>query len=510
MKKFLSKPATILVLWSCFSMYVIVDANNNDNYTTCTPIKPLAVKYLASKTVYEDARKLREQMDQTRAFWSLGLSKTKRSSLERLDKNLRQKEGCTPKMFYFIGRHSARFPSEQDIIDYSGDVAKLVEAIQTKSRCPEQVEAYINWRSQMQPEHDNLITGLGAREERDIARRFKHLYPEFFNVNSSLVEIGVTPAIRTAQTAFEFMQEVDGFVLPDYRGDDEAQKLLRNPSFNYTEYDQPDVRRYHSFRHIIANHQAPFLDFHKQCLAFSGKKGKRDKYLELIKDPELKQTMANKIEQKLGLDKNTISCATVYSIYSICKYENAMQIPSIWCDLFDERDIEILEYIADASSYKKFAYGPMAKSKQAYPAIVDLMGAVKRTIKDQDDKLAKSYFHFTHATPLYKLLASFELFRDDESYSEAAITRFHEKLQIPRNRKWRTSALCPFSANLAFTVYQCQKSSKQQVKHKIVASVTERPVKLGGCKDIACDAELFLQNYASMQNYDMAKICGSD
>uniref|UniRef100_A0A6G1S819 Multiple inositol polyphosphate phosphatase 1 n=1 Tax=Aceria tosichella TaxID=561515 RepID=A0A6G1S819_9ACAR len=483
---------------------------DDDDEDKCRRLE--APRLFGTKTLYADARKALRRLDHEdhlpKPFDD--------DSLEHEHKDL-LKDGCSPVGFYFMGRHSARFPDGEDIEQYNKDLLALIDkmknAPQVRGGCRKRRQEFLDWRPVMEAKQDNLITELGGQEEREIARRFKHLYPEFFDATKTDIKIGVTKKLRTAQTGSEFLKEVDGLNL-----DESCKATPSNDPFQ-RDYNVDKVLEAACYKYLTKNHEASFLDFHKQCEQISGEEKIKDPLIERVKAPKLKERMLERVTRKLGLlddnsnkDRNEseapppVSFEMLDSIWNMCKFETAMRNESIWCSLFGKKDIQMLEYIEDVNTYIKSAYGPKANARQSCPVVGNLVESFQEIIRMYEDgqqqHRKRAYFYFSHADPIKKLLAAFGMFKDDESFSPKQIEKFESDLKMPKKRHWRSSLISPFSANLAFVLYRCPR------KFKVLASVTEQPVKLGGCKDTDCNIQRFMDTYSNMRDdCNLNEIC---
>lgn len=467
----------------------------------CKKLKNLDYELYGTKTNYDTARRyLNKKNDLPDDFDDDSLEKEHKGLLE---------DSCTPTVFYFIGRHSARFPDGEDIDLYNKHLTELKDKLKGQDfikRCPEKFDQFLNWTTKMQNKQDNLITETGARQQREIAKRFKTLYPEFFSTQKSDVKIGVTSKIRTAQTGAEFLRELDNFVFPNCDG-----KSLPTNDIERPDYNLDLILKNQCYQGLMEKHALPYLEFHRECEKISGKDKTKDPRVELANDPKIYKEIGQRVAKRLGLPKEQESIVNkdmLESIFDTCKFENVYRNKSVWCSLFEKKDVEALEYIADVESYIKNAYGPRANSRQACPLIKDLVENFHEGTKltGRPDEKKRSFFYFSHAGPMKKLLGAFGIFQDSDSYSEKRIREFASELKIDKDREWRSSLIVPFSGNMAFVLYRCQKPGKP-VKHKILATVTERPVKLGGCKETVCDEARFFAAYDGMRDCNLNKIC---
>lgn len=464
-------------------------------------LEDLKYELFATKTTYDDAREFLRKTDDD------DLPKSFDEDLLASEHFNMIKDKCFPQVLYFIGRHSARFPDAEDIEKYNKDLSELIDKLgKAPSKCRPRVAKLLEWKSKMVAKQDNLITDLGGREERDIARRFKRVYPQFFNVSEADIQIGVTDRLRTAQTGAEFLREVEGLLIPNC-----DERSTPTNDVDQKAYDVDKILAAACYRYMKDKFQKPFLDFHKECERIKGEGKVKDPRIDRVKNPNLRKRIADRVARKLGLDNSgknpPVTPEVLESIFNMCRFENALKQDSVWCDVFDQRDVEALEYIEDVNSYIKSAYGPKSNPRQSCPLVKDLLDAIEEGTQLNSTRRKKSYFYFSHADPMKKLLATFEMFKDDDSFSEKRITEFERNLEVPKKRNWRTSVITPFSANLAFVLYKCYRAENNASKFKILATVTERPVKLGGCKDTDCNMQHFLEKYESMRTCDLNKVC---
>lgn len=479
-----------------FVSLFIISANA---YQQSCPLKskPLTYELHGTKTIYEDALKALDSKKELKGSFD-------EDTLEDEHHELTD-DGCEPVVFYFVGRHSARFPDREDIIEQNNllkDIQAKLSFVNKNAACPTAYTPFLEWKTQMLPDQDNLITELGANEEESIGRRFKKLYPKFFDANTADITVGVTKKIRTAQTAAEFMRVVDGWKL---------SYVCKNiPTNNATEsgYNLNEILRNQCYETLMRDNALPMLWFHDQCEVISGKVPKNP-LSSAIKKPEVLRPIVNKVESKLQLPRGSLADKAMDAIYNTCKFENAISNYSIWCDLLDKEDVEAYEYTEDVKSYLNDAYGENANTKQACPIISDLISKFKdgSTMSGINGEKKKSYFHFSHAGAMKKFIAAFGVFEDKKSYSEDQITEFMRTLKAPSNRRYRSSLLVPFSANMAFILYRCNKPKKNEIKYKMLTVVTEHPVKLKGCGSTDCNFDKFMKEFSFMEKCDLKEIC---
>jgi hypothetical protein len=72
------------------------------------------------------------------------------------------------------------------------------------------------------------------------------------------------------------------------------------------------------------------------------------------------------------------------------------------------------------------------------------------------------------------------------------------------NRKWRTSVISPFAANVVFSLYQCPSNT-----WKIRTLVNEVEMQLPGCDSTYCPLEQFLAQYNTPLQCPYCTMCYS-
>lgn len=481
----------------CILLLRTIGAVDPDN----TGFKPSYHRLLGSKTLYCDARQF------------VDLLRGRPNSFD--DDSLEGRHfkllsaNCEPIVFFFFSRHSARFPEGNDADVYNKHMIQIQDALRqhvNTSSSPDKVAELLNWKPKMQLEHESLITHAGSLEQQDIARRFKKLYPEFFNAKRSDVRLGVTTYLRTAQTAVEFLKEVDDLDL----GPDCANSFPIH-DLDHQQYSSDGLRSHPCYEELMSKYVKRELSFDEECKAISGIKKFKYPLVERARNPKVVQGIIDNISSRLGFTKlnSPIDIVILNDMYDNCRFETALLEDSIWCKLFTEDELKVLEYIEDVNTYIKGAYGHEARPKQSCPVVKDLLETFLSATEEIGDAGPKkrSVFYFSHATPMKKMLAAFGLFEDSESFSEAAISEFERHLKVPENRNWRISGICPFSANMAFILYRCQVPGTDLVEHKVLSTVTEQPVHLSGCKETVCDSRTFFTQYDSFRDCDLKKIC---
>ncbi|WAQ96753.1 MINP1-like protein [Mya arenaria] len=213
--------------------------------------------------------------------------------------------------------------------------------------------------------------------------------------------------------------------------------------------------------------------------------------------------------------------ADVYTLYELCAYDQyTLEPPSppFWCRLLSNGDREILEYGQDLEKWLESMYGDPLTSRVACPLVRHMLGNLKAAMNTSWDysnitqeQANRGYtaanFLFGHSETVAQLMATLGLYKDNTPL----LATNREAL---RDRKFKSSKLLPFSANLAFVLYACKagpNDDNPDNKFLVKMFVNEEVVRIPGCNADACPLDTMLQQYANITNScDIEKICDDD
>ena len=168
--------------------------------------------------------------------------------------------------------------------------------------------------------------------------------------------------------------------------------------------------------------------------------------------------MAARLQNVTGLPR--VSARDVGLFWEVCAYEQALfRVSDRFCTLFSEHDNEMLSYWSDLSFYYRRGYGnnlthllPVAMADEMHSFF---FGAQPRP---------RALLRFAHAETVMPLFVFLGLFRDAQPFTAATPER------VWRQRRWNTSRICPFEANVALHRTVCSGADT------VVIQVNERTV----------------------------------
>ncbi|EFX64111.1 hypothetical protein DAPPUDRAFT_327766 [Daphnia pulex] len=152
---------------------------------------------------------------------------------------------------------------------------------------------------------------------------------------------------------------------------------------------------------------------------------------------------------------------------------------SPWWAVFNEDDLQILEYREDLEYFYEDGYGYQINYEQACAPLK------KNIFENFSVSQPKGFFYFTHSGTILKVLARIGLYKDK-------VRPTHSNRLEQMNRAWRTSRIDPFASNIAFVLFKCADD------YRVTAFIQERPVRLPGCSDDFCHFREFVDQYGSL------------
>lgn len=252
------------------------------------------------------------------------------------------------------------------------------------------------------------------------------------------------------------------------------------------------------------------LRHYKKCdkwLKEVKKDSKKEKEKFLNEGPEMAKLIKS-VTVRLGLTR-TLTLGEIQLIYALCQFHTAIVRPvrqptSVWCQMFSDEELQILEYADDLTIYWKDGYGYSLSLQLACPVLQDIISQF-RVVATSDggnsgkDKWPIGLFHFTHSGLLMKLFAALGLFRDE-------VPQLSGNYANQTNRKWRTSYIDPFASNLQLVLFSC--SAEKGTVLQVAAYVQQQEVLLPNCTSFLCPLERFMDNYMHyMDICDLQKLC---
>ncbi|CAH0728800.1 unnamed protein product, partial [Brenthis ino] len=356
--------------------------------------------------------------------------------------------GCEPVSIWGMYRHGIRKPSA-----YYSNMMKDAIAIRNhvvssykkgrSSLCAQDIENLRNWEfneSFFNGKQD--ITEEGREEMIGLSKRLKEAFPDLLNSlqNGSYT---LRPArglwIENSATHFAKGFGNNNFVIEKAKTDSD----IMNPYATCGSYQQnvqihqnnhPEVNKYLSTSDYLAT--------------------------------------KDRVQRRSGIDY-ILSDKNITALYNLCRstwpaIDNKV---SPWCALFTKDDLEVLEYIQDLKHYYKDGYGTPVNEIFGRVPLANLLQSFDDVKKGKGKKMIA---YFTHATMLAQIYTALGLFKDNQPLTGA---------NRDRERKWRTSKITAFSANLIAVLNRCVMDGSED--YNVVFYLNEEPMR-SICEEGVC------------------------
>lgn len=156
--------------------------------------------------------------------------------------------------------------------------------------------------------------------------------------------------------------------------------------------------------------------------------------------------------------------------------------------------VKVLEYSEDQQFYFRTSYGWEGSSRAACFSMKDML----HNLESNDSPKLVAYFGHIFVFNLH--LTAMGAFKDAEPLAS-------DNFDKMANRKFRTSEIVPFSANLAAVKYNCP---NDDVPVKVKFFLNQKTLELDGCVDGLCKLRDVMERYAAFNQADCSAIYCSD
>jgi len=197
--------------------------------------------------------------------------------------------------------------------------------------------------------------------------------------------------------------------------------------------------------------------------------------------------IAKRLSNQIAGNDDFVTEKEVGTYFDLCGFEFAIQNErGKFCSLFTKEDFLISEISADLGATYSKGYGWDFSYKMACPLLEDIVDRFKFVVNGTDT-ITSAYLRFAHAETVLPLLCILGLYKDDFEL------HWDTDRKLLDNRKYRTSHICPFSANVVFILHKCGSKHLVEVLHN------EGQVKFEKCGNKAfCPFEEFVAMFADV------------
>lgn len=393
---------------------------------------------------------------------------------------------CKAMHVNMVVRHGARYPTLKNL----NKIKVLHEKIM-KSKDPGKFPQLHNWAFRYNLTLEAELVSGGIAEQNDLGNRVGTRFHHLFDTNAQYVRFVSSRKSRAKDSAKYF-----------YNGLLDVIKKI--PSFE-NEINNHTMRFYdgcYNYETQVEDNVTHFKQFH-----------------DFSKTPEF-INIAKALRNKLGIEFS-LTEDDVYQIYELCAYEAYIYGETMWCDLLTDAERQVLEYGQDLEKYYESSYGQLINSEMACPLIRDMFQTMDAAINsgwdyDNPRSLANTTylsgkFQFGHAETLVPLMTALGLYKPSQPM---LATNFQSMV----GRTFRTSNIVPYSANLAFVVYACEKlgtletqgSTSGNQEFVVKLFVNEKETNIPACDGWLCYYDKVRQQYADyIEKCNIKEVCGT-
>eukprot|EP00794_Sanderia_malayensis_P000273 gene274-897_t len=363
----------------------------------------------------------------------------------------------------FLFRHGTRFPGKKDIRSFKALEKTINEAMKTSTGISQKVKVKFPWKNPFEMAGEKQLSETGDDELYDIGRRYAMKYPAIlakpFAAESFTFQS--TCKSRCSQSAF-------AFAMAYFKGKGHLTHL-RQAFINIA-----DSAIFQPVPILNKDCDDDFvLRFYDNCPKYV--KEIEDNSSTLLQMDEFSKgthvsSVLQLVRERLGLNKSTeIDFKTVFAMYKSCAFAISIlgkTLSSGWCTVFDSASFQVMEYVMDLKTY--YESGPF------YPLTSSIScELVKDIIDTLSDNLKLGVFRFAHSSTLLPLFTEMGFVNKTEPL------RADNFMQM-KHRVFRSGAIAPFAANIAFVKYNC---NGNPVTSYVKIFINEKPASMKFCKD---------------------------
>ncbi|XP_063240305.1 multiple inositol polyphosphate phosphatase 1-like [Bacillus rossius redtenbacheri] len=358
---------------------------------------------------------------------------------------------CQPAQVWMLSRHGTRYPKRPEIQNLT-DVAQLRDQILRNAQesggrhlCWEDLEALRRWNFTVRMDQESLLTLQGRDDMKFLAMRFKTRYPGLLErpYSVGMYEFRYTVKERTKQSAEVF-----------------SRAMFGHSSIHFMEPTENDtlLRPYHvcdTWRKQVDENPETYKEMH------------------LFEEGPEMQNLIQNVSSRLGF-RYKLNIHQINMMYDMCRYDKAWQVKQLspWCAVFSSKELQLLEFREDLEYYYYSGYGNHLNVKLGCPVVHDMLEHFRKVEEagDGGPQQPLGVFYFAHSATLQMALSQLGIARDPQPLT-------HASFQSAAHRRWKTSELSPFAANLAAVLYRCTDGER----HRVMFYVSEKLVDYEGC-----------------------------
>jgi len=372
---------------------------------------------------------------------------------------------CRPVQLWLVSRHGTRWPSAEDIPEFS-ELSGIRDHVISNynankgTLCSQDIENLRAWSFSMSPDQGDMLTVQGREDLFLLGRRLRSYFPDLLNTSYSSDKLLFrhTNTSRTKESAEYFARGMLGL---NY--DDPSPSLPPPIADDRLIYPYNNCPAWDTLGSEAKKEQAKF--------------GKSS-YINYVQ---------YRVSQRLGFDYN-LTLANLKNIYDGCRYQKAWNVTGVspWCAAFSKEDLEVMEYNEDVKYFYKSGPGQNMNLRLSCPLAKDMFDKFSAVESQPQGSHPIGSFYFSHATMIDMLSARLGL-------TEDSLPLTADNFPEQSRRQFHTSHIIPFAGNVLAVLYNCSRGEPLQ----IIFYQAEDIVRYPGCSVGLCEWNYIKQRFAS-------------
>ncbi|RZF36829.1 hypothetical protein LSTR_LSTR012707 [Laodelphax striatellus] len=408
---------------------------NADNSTYCYSRDDNPYKYFSTKTLYP-------QYNDSAQFAPI--------------------PGCKSRYIWMTMRHGIRYATTSKCIQYiqlTDFRDKIIENVGSEKAklCMEDVFGFLFWMpDDLRKAKPNGLTPNGREQILDFGKLLKasfgHLFPEKYDPDK--IQIDYTDEDKSIDSVEAMMEALFG-----------NRSLPSDPTGVLS-------------KQLYVKCKRPRFNMDRET---------KQNYTYLMEHSPQADLMCLRVSEKLGFLDEPLDYYNVSILYNACQYELAWgRVTSPWCSVFEKEDLELMEYIGDISYYYFCGPGNPYNMLQGCVILKDLIHQLLSAAEAFENDLPHHTvsLYMGHSTSVLHVAAQLGIINDQQHLT-------HHNYESNPNRRYRTSIVAPYNANIMIVLYECTFNDRYQIK----ILLNEKPVIYPGI----CDPETGLCSLHSFQ-----------
>lgn len=371
---------------------------------------------------------------------------------------------CTPKQVWLVARHGTRYPAASVITalktleDTRNQIIYNHEQRKNGELCDKDLENLKRWSINITEDQSDTLTQQGHEDLFLLAKRIKTDFPEVldWSYSQDRYEFRHTDTQRSQASCESFIKGMFG--------SDTTNVYVPPP---------------------IPNDQ--MLCPYSNCTVWEKTIAELTQEKKRFQETALMKNVIHNVSHRLGFLYN-LSMESVSKIYDMCRYDKAFNFTNLspWCAAFTKNELQILEYNQDIFYYYKSGYGADINLRLGCPLVKDMIERFSK-LEDSTSSNPSGIFYFAHGAQLNMLSSRLGFNKDSQPLT-------HENYNVMTKRKFRSSLILPFTANIMAVFYKCTLGEENQV----MFYQNERVVDYEGCLVGLCSWKYIKAKFADI------------